>query len=84
MPNHSEWQDDQNLAHRRNEELKAKKIAERDEILNSYTWVKVPRYYEVDPNKEDVDWKAEYQKLMKHHKLETEFLVEKVREIIIR
>lgn len=82
MSNHSEWHDDQNLAAQKNLEEKANKIAEREEILNSYTWIKVPKYYEIDPNKEDVDWKVEYQKLIQHHKLETEFLITKIRGLV--
>ena len=82
--NHAEWHEDQAYAqNKRIEEEEAKKV-ERDEILNGYSWVKVPRYYEVDPNKEDVDWNAEYQKLAEHHKEETEFLITKIREIITR
>lgn len=82
MPNYSEWQEDQARSAGEDAERKAKEKAERSEILNSYSWIKVPKYYEVDPNREDVDWKAEYQKLMEHHKEETEFLIKKVRKLV--
>ena len=82
MPSNSEWHEDQALSAKNRAERKAIEEAERSEILNTYKWVKVPRYYEVDPNNEDVNWKDEYQKLMKHHKEETEFLINKVRELV--
>jgi hypothetical protein len=84
MTNPEQWHKDQQkaIANARVESEKNKE--EREEILNSYAWIKVPRYYEVDPSREDVDWKAEYQKLMEHHKEETTFLIDKVREIIKR
>jgi hypothetical protein len=79
---HTEWHKDQDFARKDAIFKKVAKKAEFNQILNGYSWVKVPRYYEVDPNKEDVDWNAEYQKLMEHHKEETEFLIDKIREII--
>ena len=84
MANHSEWQEDQNLSFRNEQERLAKIKAEREEILNSYTWIKVPRYYEKDPNDETINWKEEYQKLNEHHIKETNFLINKVRELIQR
>lgn len=84
MANNSEWQEDQNLAFNNEQTRIAKLKAERDEILGGYTWVKVPRYYEKDPNDEAIDWKIEYQKLNEHHIKETEFLINKIREIIKR
>jgi len=82
MGDNAEWHKDQSLGVEKEAERKAKENAERKEILETYKWIKVPKYYEVDPNKEDIDWKAEYQKLMEHHKEETEFLIKKVRKII--
>jgi hypothetical protein len=54
---------------------------EKEEILNSYKWIKVPRYKEEDVNNPDVDWKESYQELLKHHIEETSFLINKVRKI---
>lgn len=84
MTNHSEWQEDQNLAHKNEQERIAKITAEREEILNGYTWIKVPRYYEEDPSNPMVDWKAAYKSLLEHHTKETTFLINKVRELIQR
>lgn len=58
---------------------------ERDKILNTYEWIKVKKYdgYEGnDMTNPNVDWKSEYKQLMKHHKEETEFLINKIREIV--
>lgn len=78
----SSWHEDQSMFEKEQIEKKRKVEAERDEILNTNDWIEVPKYYEVDPNKEDVDWKEEYQKLMEHHKKETQFLINKIRKIV--
>ncbi|PTR00892.1 hypothetical protein C8P68_101121 [Mucilaginibacter yixingensis] len=49
----------------------------KDEILNSYKWIKVPRY--VDD--ESLTWEERYKRLDEHHVRETTFLVEKIREL---
>jgi len=55
---------------------------EKASILNSYAWIKVPRLEERNVDS-SCDWKEEYFKLLEHHKKETEFLITKVREIVI-
>ena len=55
--NHTEWHQDQADASKKRADKEEELKAERDQILNGYDWVKVPRYYEVDPNNEDIDWK---------------------------
>ena len=51
---------------------------EKDIILNSYKWNKVQRY--VDD--ESLSWEERYQRLDKHHIEETNFLIDKLREIV--
>jgi hypothetical protein len=51
---------------------------EKDIILNSYKWIKVKRY--VDD--ESLSWEERYQRLDKHHIEETNFLIDKLREIV--
>lgn len=48
------------------------------EILESYRWVKVKKY-QLD---ESATWEERYHQLEAHHIEETNFLIEKVREII--
>jgi hypothetical protein len=52
-----------------------------EEILNTYKWIKVASYKEADARNSNIDWKYEYSDLVKHHKNETEFLIEKCREL---
>lgn len=51
---------------------------EKQEILNSYKWIKVKRY------KDDVtkSWEERYKELEKHHLEETNFLITKIHEIV--
>lgn len=50
------------------------------EILNSYKWIKVKQFDPKDIS--DVNRPGDlYDKLEKHHKEETEFLIEKCREL---
>ena len=52
--------------------------SEKMEILESYKWIKVDKY------KDDINltWEERYQKLMNHHIEETNFLINKIREIV--
>ncbi|MBW4605310.1 MAG: hypothetical protein KME29_38615 [Calothrix sp. FI2-JRJ7] len=51
---------------------------EKQEILDTYKWIKVKRY------KDDVtkSWEERYKELEKHHLEETNFLITKIREIV--
>jgi hypothetical protein len=51
---------------------------EKAEILESYKWIKVEKYRD-DPS---LSWEERYKKLEKHHIEETEFLINKIRELI--
>jgi hypothetical protein len=53
--------------------------AEKEIILNTYQWIKVPVY------KDDagLSWEERYKKLEGHHIQETQFLINKVRELIL-
>jgi len=53
--------------------------AEKEIILNTYKWIKVPRY------KDDstLSWEERYKKLEEHHIEETQFLIDKVRELVL-
>ncbi len=51
------------------------------EILNSYNWIKVKFLREADQKDPNLDWKDEYSTLLNHHKKETEFLINKCREL---
>jgi hypothetical protein len=51
---------------------------EKQEILESYKWIKVKRYEE----DETKSWEERYQELEKHHLEETIFLITKIRELI--
>ena len=53
-------------------------MIDKEEILNSYKWIKVPKY--VDDI--TLSWEERYKRLNEHHIKETTFLIEKVREII--
>ena len=54
------------------------KPEEKEEILNSYKWIKVPKYVD-DQN---LSWEDRYQKLNAHHIEETTFLIEKIRALV--
>ena len=54
------------------------KPEEKEEILNSYKWIKVPKYVD-DQN---LSWEDRYQKLNAHHIEETTFLIEKIRAFV--
>lgn len=54
------------------------KQEEIDEILNTYQWIKVKKYM---PNPDET-WEERYKNLEKHHLEETQFLIDKVREIV--
>jgi len=51
---------------------------ERDLILNTYRWIKVPRYND----DETLSWEERFNKLQEHHIRETQFLIDKVRELV--
>ncbi|WP_316793744.1 hypothetical protein [Pedobacter frigoris] len=51
---------------------------EKNEILSTYKWVKVPKY--VDD--ENLSWEERYKRLNDHHIKETTFLIEKIRSIV--
>lgn len=48
------------------------------EILESYRWIKVKKY-QLDEN---ATWEERYQQLEVHHLEETNFLIEKIRQIV--
>ena len=58
---------------------------ELEEIINSYKWIKVKKF---NPNPSGIAWihdenkyMESYLELEKHHKIETEFLINKCREL---
>ncbi|GJD22481.1 hypothetical protein RIVM261_074370 [Rivularia sp. IAM M-261] len=51
---------------------------EKQEILNTYKWIKVKRY----KDDETKSWEERYKELEKHHLEETNFLITKIREIV--
>jgi len=53
---------------------------EIEEILNTYKWIKVKKY-EMNPHQ---TWEERYKDLEKHHLEETQFLIDKIREIVIQ
>lgn len=53
--------------------------SDKKEILETYNWIKVKKY-EDDLG---LSWEERYKKLEEHHKKETEFLIKKVRDIIL-
>lgn len=55
-----------------------KKREEYDEILNTYKWIKVPKYVDDD----SLSWEERYKRLDEHHIKETTFLIDKVRELV--
>lgn len=57
---------------------------EKKEFLETYKWIvlKEPRPKERSRNEFHVDWKKEYFDLLIHHKEETEFLIQTVRQLV--
>ncbi len=53
--------------------------AEKDEILNTYKWIKVPKYNKLDAGD---SLNEQYEHLESHHIDETTFLIEKLRQIV--
>lgn len=51
---------------------------DKEEILKTYKWVKVPKY--IDDT--ELSWEDRYKKLENHHIQETNFLIDKIREIV--
>ena len=51
---------------------------EKEEILNTYKWIKVKKF--VDD--ETKSWEERFKALEKHHLEETNFLINKTREIV--
>lgn len=51
---------------------------EKENILNTYKWIKVPKYHDDD----SLPWEERYKQLNEHHIQETTFLIEKVRFLI--
>lgn len=51
---------------------------ELQEILNSHSWIKVNSYYK--PSQSN-DWRYQHELLEVHHRKETDFLIEKCREL---
>ncbi|MBS1594880.1 MAG: hypothetical protein JST90_11165 [Bacteroidetes bacterium] len=53
---------------------------EKEEILHSYKWIKVKSFKE----EEGLTWEEKYRALEKHHSAETNFLIAKVRELVLQ
>lgn len=53
-------------------------MIDKEEILNSYKWIKVPKYVDDDT----LSWEERYNRLNEHHIKETTFLIEKIRDVI--
>jgi len=53
-------------------------MTDKEEILTSYKWIKVPRYQD----DESLSWEERYHRLNQHHVKETTFLIEKIRKIV--
>jgi len=51
---------------------------EKNEILNTYKWIKVPKYID----DQSLSWEERYRKLDAHHIQETTFLIDKIRELV--
>ena len=51
---------------------------EKQIILETYKWIKVKKY--VDD--QSLSWEERYKRLEKHHLEETNFLIDKIREVI--
>jgi len=53
-------------------------MIDKEEILNTYKWIKVPKYMD----DATLSWEERYNRLNEHHIKETTFLIEKIRELI--
>ena len=53
-------------------------ISEKKEILETYKWIKVKKYIDDD----NLSWEDRYKKLENHHIDETNFLINKLRDIV--
>jgi hypothetical protein len=51
---------------------------DKKEILQTYKWIKVKRY----KDDEDLTWEERYRRLEEHHIDETNFLIDKIRDIV--
>ncbi len=51
---------------------------DKNEILNTFKWIKVKKF----KDDETKTWEERYKDLEKHHVEETQFLIDKIREII--
>ncbi|MBD1362202.1 hypothetical protein IDJ77_00140 [Mucilaginibacter sp. ZT4R22] len=51
---------------------------EKNSILNTYKWIKVPKFADDDT----LSWEERYKRLNEHHIAETTFLVNKIRALI--
>ena len=51
---------------------------EKEMILNTYRWIKVPQY----KDDEMLSWEERFNKLQEHHIQETQFLIDKIRELV--
>jgi hypothetical protein len=51
---------------------------EKQEILDTYKWIKVKRY----KDDESLSYEERYRMLEQHHIEETTFLIDKIREIV--
>ena len=51
---------------------------EKENILNTYKWIKVSKYCDDD----SLPWEERYKRLNEHHIQETTFLIEKLRALI--
>jgi len=54
-------------------------MIDKEQILNSYSWIKVPKYKD-DPT---LTWEERYKRLDEHHITETTFLIDKIRELVM-
>jgi len=52
--------------------------SEKKEILETYKWIKIKKYKE----DENLTWEEKYKKLEEHHIEETNFLINKIRDIV--
>jgi hypothetical protein len=51
---------------------------EKETILKTYKWIKVPKYIDDDT----LSWEERYKRLNAHHIEETTFLIDKIRSIV--
>jgi hypothetical protein len=51
---------------------------EKKEILETYKWIKIKKYRD----DERLSWEERYKKLEEHHVEETNFLIDKIRDIV--